>query len=139
MPSTHQQLVVVVVVVAVVALLSAGPFVHASVPILPSSSSSCPPDPDNPSLSSSSLSCGAASILPLGGGKVAVDRIGPIILNNDGTTRRIANWDALSDRERMNALDRIARRNRDRAEALSGSSTKQAGDGPDDNSNNGMV
>ena len=57
-----------------------------------------------------------------GGGKpndtLRMDHLGPIIVNNDGTMSRIANWEALSDGEKAVALRRIAKRNQERLEAI---------------------
>ena len=44
--------------------------------------------------------------------------MGPIIINADGTTRRITNWHGLIPAERSTALRRIAARNKDRIAAL---------------------
>ena len=47
-----------------------------------------------------------------------MDDLGPIIVNPDGTTRRIANWDSLSRQERESAWRLISARNRLRIERL---------------------
>lgn len=47
-----------------------------------------------------------------------LDKLGPIIVNADGTLTRISNWAALTEPERQTALRRIARRNRERRERL---------------------
>lgn len=39
-------------------------------------------------------------------------------VNNDGTTKRITNWEDLSEHERAVALRRIAKRNKQRLEIL---------------------
>lgn len=49
---------------------------------------------------------------------IKLDRLGPIIVNTDGTLTRIANWAALSEPERQTALRRIAKRNRERRQRL---------------------
>lgn len=46
------------------------------------------------------------------------DLLGPIILNTDGTTRRIANWDSLSEHEQQVSWKRISKRNEVRRTAL---------------------
>ena len=46
------------------------------------------------------------------------DLLGPIILNTDGTTRRIANWDSLSEHEQHVSWKRISKRNEVRRTAL---------------------
>jgi hypothetical protein len=52
------------------------------------------------------------------GESISFERLGPIILNSDGTTRTIDNWSELSESERAVAWRRIAKRNADRREAL---------------------
>jgi len=44
--------------------------------------------------------------------------LGPIIINSDGTTRRIANWDDMSEKEQAKTWERIAKRNKARLEEL---------------------
>ena len=56
--------------------------------------------------------------LKLGGPGIKMDELGPLIVNPDGTLRRIANWATLSERERANALRTLKRRNNERIEAL---------------------
>lgn len=55
--------------------------------------------------------------LPLGG-TVSMDHLGPIIINTDGTTKRIANWDQLTKAEQENTIRVISARNKKRIEAL---------------------
>lgn len=50
------------------------------------------------------------------GETVKLDDIGPIIVNEDCSMRRIANWDTLTERERNGVQRRIAARNRGRLE-----------------------
>lgn len=52
------------------------------------------------------------------GETMKLDHLGPIIINTDGTTRRIDNWDALTDREREVTWRRIQKRNAERREIL---------------------
>ncbi|MGK3733339.1 MAG: putative Fe-S protein YdhL (DUF1289 family), partial [Bacillariaceae sp.] len=42
----------------------------------------------------------------------------PIILNSDGTTRRISNWESLSDHEKEVTWRRIKKRNEERRNVL---------------------
>ena len=59
---------------------------------------------------------------------LSLSLLGPIIINSDGTTRRIANWDEMSKREQEVTWKRIAARNKKRLEDLK----KEAGrDEPD--------
>lgn len=53
-----------------------------------------------------------------GVGVIKLDRLGPIIINTDGSLTRIANWAGLSEAERHVALRRIAKRNQQRREQL---------------------
>ncbi|PNW83015.1 hypothetical protein CHLRE_06g303183v5 [Chlamydomonas reinhardtii] len=59
-----------------------------------------------------------AQTLTVGGGKVSLDELGPAIVAEDGTLRRIANWAQLTERERQVALRRIGARNQERIAAL---------------------
>ncbi|GFR50677.1 hypothetical protein Agub_g12929 [Astrephomene gubernaculifera] len=52
------------------------------------------------------------------GGKIALDALGPAIVGEDGTLRRIANWANLTEREQQVALRRIGQRNQARLAAL---------------------
>jgi hypothetical protein len=47
-----------------------------------------------------------------------MDHLGPIIINPDGTTRRIANWDTLSPIEKETSWRMISARNKKRIAAL---------------------
>jgi len=61
-----------------------------------------PPDPDS-NLPSIKL-----------GESIRFEEWGPIILNSDGTTRRIANWDTLTEHEKQVTWRRIGKRNEER-------------------------
>eukprot|EP00934_Nitzschia_sp_Nitz4_P006506 Nitzschia sp. Nitz4//scaffold171_size48012//22019//22402//NITZ4_007124-RA/size48012-processed-gene-0.3-mRNA-1//1//CDS//3329538698//6496//frame0 len=52
------------------------------------------------------------------GETVQFEELGPIILNTDGSTRRIANWDKLTDEEKEVTWRRISKRNEERRQAL---------------------
>lgn len=52
------------------------------------------------------------------GESIKLDHLGPIILNSDGTTRQISNWDTLSEREREVTWRRIKKRNEERRQQL---------------------
>eukprot|EP01065_Artemidia_motanka_P037145 TRINITY_DN45426_c0_g1_i1.p1 TRINITY_DN45426_c0_g1~~TRINITY_DN45426_c0_g1_i1.p1 ORF type:complete len:251 (+),score=46.82 TRINITY_DN45426_c0_g1_i1:74-754(+) len=52
------------------------------------------------------------------GSSASLASLGPIIINVDGTTRRIANWDKMSEEEQRLAAIRIVKRNQQRKEAL---------------------
>eukprot|EP00814_Leptocylindrus_danicus_P021168 CAMPEP_0116027408 /NCGR_PEP_ID=MMETSP0321-20121206/14626_1 /TAXON_ID=163516 /ORGANISM="Leptocylindrus danicus var. danicus, Strain B650" /LENGTH=129 /DNA_ID=CAMNT_0003500787 /DNA_START=56 /DNA_END=445 /DNA_ORIENTATION=+ len=46
------------------------------------------------------------------------EHLGPVIINADGTTRRIDNWDEMTEHEREVTWRRISKRNQERIEAL---------------------
>ena len=50
--------------------------------------------------------------LVLGEGYSLYDSIGPLVINDDGSTRRISNWAVMSDREKNNTLRVLSRRNK---------------------------
>lgn len=52
------------------------------------------------------------------GETLPMDELGPIIINPDGTSRRITNWDNLSKQEQLNTWRIISGRNKKRIEAL---------------------
>ena len=56
--------------------------------------------------------------LDASGGTIAMDHLGPIVVNIDGSLSRITNWDALSERERDVARRRVAKRNAERLAVL---------------------
>ena len=69
------------------------------------------------------------------GERVALEELGPIIVNDDCTMRRISNWDALSARERRGVSARVVERNAARlarcreADAAGGDGDGDGGDG----------
>jgi hypothetical protein len=76
--------------------------VGAGVPLLP------PPDP------SSGDSVPKIKL----GETISFEELGPVIINADGTTRRIDNWDQMTDGERQVAWRRISQRNEERRRKL---------------------
>ena len=52
------------------------------------------------------------------GDTISFQEMGPVIINADGTTRRIDNWDKMTKHEQEVAWRRIAKRNQARREAL---------------------
>ena len=52
------------------------------------------------------------------GQAMKLDVLGPIIINTDGTTRRIDNWDTLTEKEKEVTWRRIRKRNAERRELL---------------------
>lgn len=66
-----------------------------------------------------SLSTSQESLkLEVNGDSVGLDQLGPIIINEDGTMRRITNWHLLTDREKESSWQRISKRNEKRVDAL---------------------
>ena len=49
---------------------------------------------------------------------IRFEEMGPVIINADGTTRRIDNWDQMTKSEQEVAWRRIAKRNEERRKAL---------------------
>ena len=49
---------------------------------------------------------------------ITFEEMGPVIINSDGTTRRIDNWDQMTKGEQEVAWRRIAKRNEERREVL---------------------
>eukprot|EP00538_Stauroneis_constricta_P014277 CAMPEP_0119568470 /NCGR_PEP_ID=MMETSP1352-20130426/38962_1 /TAXON_ID=265584 /ORGANISM="Stauroneis constricta, Strain CCMP1120" /LENGTH=124 /DNA_ID=CAMNT_0007617873 /DNA_START=73 /DNA_END=447 /DNA_ORIENTATION=+ len=72
----------------------------SDIPLLPSSD----PDPSIPTIKL--------------GETIRFEELGPIILNTDGTTRRIGNWDTLSEHEKKVTWRRISKRNEERRQVL---------------------
>ncbi|KAI2775891.1 hypothetical protein F4815DRAFT_374595 [Daldinia loculata] len=73
-----------------------------------------------------------ATQLPVGGEGVKLDRLGPLVVNEDGTMSRIANWAEMADIERDNTLRILGKRNKMRLDALRAkkqSSEGQSGNG----------
>ena len=52
------------------------------------------------------------------GETIRFEEMGPIILNMDGTTRRIANWDQMTEHEQQVSWRRISKRNEERRQLL---------------------
>ena len=55
-----------------------------------------------------------AQRLTVGGDAVALDHLGPIVINLDGTLTRIANWAEMTEREQAITKRRVAKRNLER-------------------------
>ena len=58
------------------------------------------------------------NVLTLDGDALTFERLGPMIINTDGTVRRIASWDTLSPQEKESSWRLISARNRKRVEEL---------------------
>mmetsp|Transcript_2667 Transcript_2667/g.3998 ORF Transcript_2667/g.3998 Transcript_2667/m.3998 type:complete len:115 (+) Transcript_2667:102-446(+) len=57
------------------------------------------------------------------GETVSMDEFGPIIVNPDGTLRRIANWDQLTEGEKERTRQQISKRNKKRLASLNNTGT----------------
>ncbi len=75
------------------------------------------PDLDLPRLPPSDPADTSIPSLKLGE-KFKMDHLGPIIINPDGTTRRIGNWENMTETEREVAWRRISQRNKVRIDSL---------------------
>eukprot|EP00419_Tripos_fusus_P010133 CAMPEP_0172668932 /NCGR_PEP_ID=MMETSP1074-20121228/9371_1 /TAXON_ID=2916 /ORGANISM="Ceratium fusus, Strain PA161109" /LENGTH=209 /DNA_ID=CAMNT_0013485645 /DNA_START=108 /DNA_END=737 /DNA_ORIENTATION=+ len=60
----------------------------------------------------------AVHTLEVGGAKVKVDKLGPMVVNADGSLSRITNWLEMSEAERQTTLRVIGKRNQQRLTAL---------------------
>jgi hypothetical protein len=49
---------------------------------------------------------------------IKFDQLGPIIINHDGTMRRIANWDKMTEKEQTGILKMLQKRNKQRMDVL---------------------
>ncbi|KAH0354246.1 hypothetical protein KCU81_g1311, partial [Aureobasidium melanogenum] len=49
---------------------------------------------------------------------VALDHLGPMVVNKDGTISRITNWDKMAEIEKKNTLRILQKRNKQRLDAL---------------------
>ncbi|KAI1780761.1 hypothetical protein F4818DRAFT_15859 [Hypoxylon cercidicola] len=61
---------------------------------------------------------GDTTQLPVGGDGVKLDHLGPLVVNEDGTMSRIANWAEMAEIERQNTLRVLGKRNKLRLDAL---------------------
>ena len=67
------------------------------------------------------------------GETIRFEEWGPIILNTDGTTRRIANWDNLTEQEKKVTWRRISKRNEERRLVLLEQQKQQQQDSAEQN------
>ena len=52
--------------------------------------------------------------IEVGGEPLRLDELGPMIVNRDGTLRRITNWDTLTTSEKESTMRIVTKRNRER-------------------------
>ena len=64
------------------------------------------------------------------GEKISMDELGPIIINPDGTMRRIANWNELTKGEQESTFRQISARNKKRIQALKEAELQQSLENP---------
>lgn len=70
--------------------------------------------------------------LVVGGDSLKLDELGPVVINADGTTGRISNWQSMLPAERESAIRLIAARNKRRIEVLKAEhAEREAGAGMD--------
>lgn len=69
--------------------------------------------------------------LDVGSGEgVALDHLGPMVVNKDGTISRITNWDKMAEIEKKNTLRILQKRNKQRLDALKQASQESSEDVP---------
>ena len=68
------------------------------------------------------------------GEKMSFPEFGPIIVNSDGSTRRITNWDQMTSAEQERTMKRISKRNAERIAALEKQRAGETEPGADDTS-----
>ncbi|RWA06764.1 hypothetical protein EKO27_g8341 [Xylaria grammica] len=72
----------------------------------------------------------APSTLEVGGAALRLDHLGPLVVNEDGTLSRIANWEKMADIERENTLRILGKRNQMRlAKLRAAESAKESNEG----------
>ncbi|KAI1341780.1 hypothetical protein F5Y15DRAFT_413707 [Xylariaceae sp. FL0016] len=69
---------------------------------------------------SSSSSSSNPPSLHVGGEGIKLDHLGPLVVNEDGTMSRIANWGEMAEVERENTLRILGKRNKLRLARLRG-------------------
>jgi hypothetical protein len=57
---------------------------------------------------------------------MALDSLGPVVVNSDGTMSRIANWDKMTEAEQRNTMRLIAKRNKIRMNTLQNQESRDA-------------
>ncbi|KAI4866542.1 hypothetical protein F4820DRAFT_245584 [Hypoxylon rubiginosum] len=67
---------------------------------------------------------GDTTQIPVGGDGVKLDHLGPLVVNENGTMSRIANWAEMAEIERQNTLRILGKRNRLRLDALKAKAQK---------------
>ncbi|KAG8800528.1 hypothetical protein FRC17_006849 [Serendipita sp. 399] len=70
------------------------------------------------------------------GSTIKMDNLGPMVVNSDGTLSRIANWQEMSDIERVRTLKVLLKRNQIRLETIAAAEASKGEAVGDGNSNN---
>ncbi|KAI0116325.1 hypothetical protein GGR51DRAFT_313981 [Nemania sp. FL0031] len=81
-------------------------------------SNSTQPEPKPLSLPALPAAGEGTSTLEVGGAALRLDHLGPLVVNEDGTLSRIANWEKMADIERENTLRILGKRNQARLAKL---------------------
>lgn len=68
---------------------------------------------------------GRATQIEVGGESVKLEELGPIIVNEDGTMRRITNWHTLTKGEQLGTIKAISKRNKRRLDKLKEQAAQQ--------------
>ncbi|KAJ4254845.1 hypothetical protein NW762_009643 [Fusarium torreyae] len=76
------------------------------------------PAPDQDTAAASSSNRGDDVTALRVGESVRLDALGPLIVNTDGTMGRVGNWTGMTENEKQQTLKLLARRNKQRLEAL---------------------
>jgi hypothetical protein len=110
---------------------SAAAFAATAPPVGDAATRSSPVDANDPANNvEESESSSVPLLLPPSNGKdgnitsiqlgetISFDQLGPIILNTDGTTRRIDNWNEMTQQEQETTWRRIKKRNAERRKVL---------------------
>ncbi|CAE6395501.1 unnamed protein product [Rhizoctonia solani] len=71
------------------------------------------PAPDESSTTDSEV-----TTLEVGGKSISFDKLGPMIVNSDGTLSRIANWQEMTAAEQKNTIRVLSKRNQLRTSTL---------------------
>ncbi|KAI1123507.1 hypothetical protein F5Y10DRAFT_269999 [Nemania abortiva] len=82
------------------------------------SNDSAQPEPKPLSLPALPAASDGTSTLEVGGAALRLDHLGPLVVNEDGTLSRIANWEKMADIERENTLRILGKRNQMRLAKL---------------------
>ncbi|CAE6457125.1 unnamed protein product [Rhizoctonia solani] len=64
-----------------------------------------------PAPNESSASDPGVTTLDVGGKSISFDKLGPMVVNSDGTLSRIANWQEMTPAEQKNTIRVLSKRN----------------------------